>query len=174
MRNEGKCKSFISTRYTLHPNAPGSTLIYLTIDSFHLFSHLYYFIICVVSGPGFIWRWGGIGSGEPFSHRVRDHRENISKLFEHASNRLKIFSHRDCDADEKKDGHRRSAQSFNETRGRWVGVVAPNHFISRRENVPLSKVGKHSPEIRRDGANENRLACKEVKLAAPRYSLFKG
>ena len=77
MRNERKCKSFISTRYTLYPNAPGNTMVLLTVYPFHLFPHLYYLVIGVVSVAGLVWRRGGIGCWEPFSYRVRYHRENI-------------------------------------------------------------------------------------------------
>ena len=77
MRNERKCKSFISTRYTLYPNAPGRTVVYLIVNPVHLFSHLYYLVIRVISLAGLDWRRGGIGCWESFPYRVRDRRENF-------------------------------------------------------------------------------------------------
>ena len=112
MRNERKCKSFISTRYTLYPNAPGRTVVYLIVNPVHLFSHLYYLVIRVISLAGLVRRGGRIGRWEPFSDCVQYCRENVLKLFEHDSNRLKIFSHCNNDANHENNRHHHSAQPF--------------------------------------------------------------
>ena len=118
MRNERKCKSFISTRYTLYPYTPGRTVVYLIVNPVHLFSHLYYLVIRVISLAALIWRWGGVGSENSFPNRTQSHREKFSKLFKYDLNCLEILSHGNDESDEKNHSHRRSAHAFNET-SRW-------------------------------------------------------